>query len=497
MLEFFPGDLIDARFNMYILEHGYRFFTGQVHEFWNAPFMYPEKDVVTYSDNFLGSVPFYIFFRLFGFGATTSFQLWFLFITALNFAASYFFLNSVFKNRMASALGAMIFTFALSLQSQMGHAQTYCRFPIPLAFYFGFRFTDELNPKFFFMMLLIWVYQTYCSFYTGLMLLVPLSLFVVVMWVIKRKVFFKSFKTKFWFIQMLSCLAANILFLLPLVMPYFSRARELGFYDFNFIVRNVPTFVSYFFSWNGSLFWDLLNSTGLHYPNFWDHQIFAGGLATLCLLLFSASMGLSFSIAFAKWKTSVQLNALFVAFLITFVFYLRVDEKTLYFFINKIPGFGSMRAVQRIINVELLMYAVATSWVFSKLFSSQKPNYNQIFFIAVVVLCIADNYVKEGYVHQHRKDDSEKRVNALAEKMKLVPENEIISYEPDSLTSAPMDYQLDAMLASQITNHVCMNGYSATSPGGFGDYWINPNEKNRNYWLERKGMKNVKVTVVK
>jgi hypothetical protein len=36
-----PGDLGDSRFNMYVLEHGYRWLTGLDASFWSAPFFYP------------------------------------------------------------------------------------------------------------------------------------------------------------------------------------------------------------------------------------------------------------------------------------------------------------------------------------------------------------------------------------------------------------------------------------------------------------------------
>lgn len=34
-----PGDLGDARLNSYILEHGYKYLTGQAPSYWNAGFL--------------------------------------------------------------------------------------------------------------------------------------------------------------------------------------------------------------------------------------------------------------------------------------------------------------------------------------------------------------------------------------------------------------------------------------------------------------------------
>jgi len=61
-----PGDFGDARFNNYILEHGYKYLTGKTATYWNAPFMYPYPNTIALSDNLLGTVPLYSGFRILG-----------------------------------------------------------------------------------------------------------------------------------------------------------------------------------------------------------------------------------------------------------------------------------------------------------------------------------------------------------------------------------------------------------------------------------------------
>src|SRR5690554_5381154 len=110
-LDYFPGDLGDGRLNLYFLEHAHQFFTGKVAEFWNAPFMYPEGNVIAYSDNHLGTAPIYSFFRFLGFELYTSYQLWFVVVSALNYLTAFSFLKYVFKNNYSAVLGAFIFAF--------------------------------------------------------------------------------------------------------------------------------------------------------------------------------------------------------------------------------------------------------------------------------------------------------------------------------------------------------------------------------------------------
>src|SRR5512137_326545 len=71
-LAFVPGDLGDARFNNYVLEHFYRFITGLTGDYWNAPFFFPFQRTMAFSDNLLGSAPFYALFRWAGLDMATA-----------------------------------------------------------------------------------------------------------------------------------------------------------------------------------------------------------------------------------------------------------------------------------------------------------------------------------------------------------------------------------------------------------------------------------------
>src|SRR5438132_10710047 len=97
-----PGELVDTRFNMYVLEHGYRWLMHRDSSFWSAPFFYPAPNVITYSDNHLGSFLFYSVFRILGAGRETAFQLWAVTIFSLN----YFVTWIVLRRQQCHAVGA-------------------------------------------------------------------------------------------------------------------------------------------------------------------------------------------------------------------------------------------------------------------------------------------------------------------------------------------------------------------------------------------------------
>ena len=164
----YPGDLGDGRLNNYFLEHAHKYLTGQIGSLWDAPFMYPEEKVLSYSDNLIGTAPFYSIFRLSGFDRETSYQLWFITLAALAFICCYYLLILIFNDIYAAAIGAFIFAFSIALQSQFTHAQTFPRFPVPLAFAMFIIFTRNFRPLFFFLSVLMVVYQLYCGIYLGL-----------------------------------------------------------------------------------------------------------------------------------------------------------------------------------------------------------------------------------------------------------------------------------------------------------------------------------------
>ena len=494
--EFFPGDLGDARFNNYLLEHSYQFFCGNINSFWNAPFIFPEKNIITYSDNLIGSAPFYSLFRLIGQDRETSFQNWFIVMTALNYTSCYILLKYLFKNSYAAVLGAIIFTSSIALQAQIGHAQTIPRFPIPLAILFGLLFTKELNPKYFFLMLLMLSYQLYCGIYLGFLLIIPITLLIVTSIIIKRNLYFTKIKEVRWLSLITVTLVINAIFIAILLLPYKERADLGGLYLYEDIVTSVPTLKSYFYSNSGSILWGKLEHIADDYLCYWDYRIFPGGVATLSIVFCLYMFLKSFNIKRNFNENNYHYLILFFMCSFTFLFFIRVNNLSLYKILFNIPGFASMRALQRIINIELVFYAAATAFFFKYFLQNKKIYKNFVIFIFLLSIVIIDNKVEAGGTHRTKKNISQDRISILVDKMKMIPKGSIISYEPDTMYSHPNDYQIDAMLASQSLLLKCLNGYTATSPNEYYLYWGKPNEESRIKWLKYKGALSEKIFVI-
>ena len=130
------SDWGDTRLNNYILEHGYRWLIGMPgHErFWSPPVFFPAPNTAAYSDVLLGVAPFYWPWRLAGLQPDTAFQLWLLTIATLNFLSALLLFSRGFRCRpVASAIGAMLLSFAAVRTAQVMHAQLIAHFYLALA----------------------------------------------------------------------------------------------------------------------------------------------------------------------------------------------------------------------------------------------------------------------------------------------------------------------------------------------------------------------------
>ncbi len=479
-LSYFPGDLGDARFNLYLLEHGYQYLQGMHTWYWNAPFMYPVENVILLSDNLLGTVPIYSVFRCVGFSTLTSFQLWFITLFALNYSAAFLLCRYLVKDWRSAALAAYIFAFSLAIQSQMTHAQVFARFFIPLSILGILKFTETYKTKHFLLAIGSWVGQLYCGIYLGLLSIIPLALCSALLLFRNPRILWLQIAKWRWWAVIVTITAINIFAVYKLMWPYYERSKLLLPTPFTEVFDSLPRPISYFFAKAGSLCWSILDDSGNYLTASWDQQLFPGGMAILMAALFIV-------ITFVrnkpkKWNSII----LAIAGIITFSAFLRIGDFSLYGYIYNIPGFASMRALHRIIGILLIFLAIPVAysahWIL-RLFK----NKSQYIFYLLLALLVVDNFVPAKNTYRTQKSIAESRVDGLQEKMKNLMPGTIISYEPE-FRDLDFAVQIDAMLATQSLHLIAVNGYSATSPGTFTPYVLSPNKESREYWLQTEGV---------
>src|SRR5262249_55588635 len=179
--DYIPGDIGDNRLNNYLLEYGYKWIIGQTADsFFDAPFYYPARASMRYSDNFLGGLPFYVPWRLLGIDRETSFQIWIVLGYILNYLAAAWVLNKLRFHWFAVLSGAYVFAFSQAVLTHSWHIQLHYRFAIPLAWYFLQLFMERFSWKYLATSLSFLAWQFYCSIYEGYFLALFLGAYVLV-----------------------------------------------------------------------------------------------------------------------------------------------------------------------------------------------------------------------------------------------------------------------------------------------------------------------------
>lgn len=477
--ETLPGDYGDGRFNNYILEHSYLFFTGKVDSFWSANFMFPFKNVIAISDNLIGTAPVYSLFRILSFDRETSYQLWFITLTLLNFITATWVMYKITGELSIAAIGGFIFAFNISLFGQYYHLQMLPRFIVPIAIYYVVIFIKTKKILYYSIFLFSLVYQFYCGIYLGFFLFLSILLIFLISFIIDYKSYFlflKNFKS---IIKIILVTIVGFALLYVLFKPYYEWSKQLGERQFNEIANTIPTIFSYFSSTTGTLLWQRLENTFKESPIWWDHLLFPGGIAIISLFI---------SIIFIKKLFKNENKYYLLGFLLLFIFTLTVSDNTLYKLIFKIPGFNSLRSIGRVINVELFFFAIFT--VFFLNYFYKKTRFKIIFLIIVIFVVVMDQTIISKPAPTYNKLESQNRIFRLTKQIKNIKNKTCFAYCPTNKIELLFVYNIDAMLLSQSINLPTVNGYSATCPGPICDFisvldstslygWTNQNNINK------------------
>jgi hypothetical protein len=145
------GNLGVPRMLTYVLEHDYRWLTGDpLHRsFWDPPMFYPAKNTAAYSETLLGAAPLYWVWRAVGVPIDVAYPLWLLAVSSLNFLAAFLFLrDAMARSAAASGFGAFLFSFGSMRLGYIGLTQLLPGFYFVLALHALARlFREEDRTK--------------------------------------------------------------------------------------------------------------------------------------------------------------------------------------------------------------------------------------------------------------------------------------------------------------------------------------------------------------
>jgi hypothetical protein len=468
-----PGDLGDARFNNYILEHFFRWVTGATRDYWNAPFFFPFQQTIAFSDNFLGSAPFYALFRWVGLDKVSAFQSWYILGYFLNFIAAGSVLWRLKLKPLAIGAGAFFFTFGLPLLAQENHAQLLYRFCIPLACFLLWRFYQAPRLQTLICLGAFIVWQFYLTIYMGIFLSLLLAvLFVLLPFFVTAQTFLQRFAiwprclieswSKAHLIERVLAIVVAVVLgfgFMFLILPYYHTSRIYGFSRSLFeVYAMLPRIQSYLLADNSQL-WGSIASFLPSFPLRWEHQLFPG-LAVVVLVL-----------AGIAWRFHTDNRMLawlhFGAALTLVVLTLEVHGFSLYQLVWRLPGVSSIRAVTRIMLVVMWPLSIFIAWVvdgFILRFAQQRRWMQTGVYLIVGLLLVESVF----YTHAtYSKADAQSRLDKLSQQIPaVVPANPVL-YVAENQQDPSYATDIDAMLLSQELGWSTLNGYSGNYPPGY------------------------------
>ncbi len=485
-LSMIPGDLGDARFNNYILEHGYKYLIGDVPKFWDAPFMYPATNVIAYSDNLLGTLPIYSLFRILSFDRETAFQLWILCLFALNFIVCYLVLKKWSENILLSATGAYIFAFSVYILGHITNVQVFPKFIIPAVFFWSWQYLTTKQYKYFLYLTLGIAYQFYCGMYLGFYLVYVLFFFNISYFIIYRDT---SLITEFRKLKVVLnhflIVLISLVALLPLAIPYLRISGLTGVRAYTDVESSIPLLKSYFVTSPASRIWsDLLNPVSSSIENYWCHILFPGGFAWLGII------GIIFILILQKGPTKSYafLKFLGLSLLLSIIFSLNFNNFSLYYSIYKIPGFDSLRAVNRIMNVEIILFTLIFVFVFDA-FKYLPAKFRKLLYF-LPLLVVIDNLIIPEATSRFNKKESQQLVTTKINEIKHQTRDpkKPIAYIPLKLSEREYELYLSIMIACQNLNVRCVNGYSGSTPHELIDFYCKGNIESLEKWCNHNNI---------
>ncbi len=221
-----PGDTL---LNGYILEHSWRWLTqpNYAGTYWSPPFFHPQRLVLAYSENLLGTAPLYWLLRTAA-PAILAYQLWMMLVTGLTYVSFAVVLRRFGVGHLLAALGGFIFAFGLPRITQIGHQQLLPHMFAPWAVLAAWSFLQRPAAGSLAGLLAASFGQLLASLYLGWFLLGGLAIFMVAVVVLDCEVrrALADFFRRRWGLS-LGLVAAWLGLVMLLMAPY--REANRGF----------------------------------------------------------------------------------------------------------------------------------------------------------------------------------------------------------------------------------------------------------------------------
>lgn len=468
-LQSVPGDLGDARFNAIVLEHNYRFFTGQwPATFWDLPWMfYPFKGGLALSDVLTGNMPTYAPFRWLGLDPLPSFAGWFLLSSILNFICAFMLLRVLGARWWAGSVGAFLVTFAFARGGFLNHAQLVPQYPtfLSISFFVLYCRAENERTKTLFLMsaFACFAWQFWMGFYLwwfylfalGLIGLSLIFLPSLLRWILN------DMRTRpvAW---LLAGITAGIL-LTPLALHYLDAQKQMGTRGFGEIASYLPVSGAFLFPPAETVFYDAFHQKFAAQGLSHEVRMFLGfgfllALALGCVLAFkekNSHQGVWLS------RRLVLITGLVFA-LVVWLSFKRSDGYSLWKYVYQyIPGASALRAVGRIVLLLLVLGVFPIVYLIDRL----PTRYGKIGALAAFLLgCLLMVEQSAFFSKRFSIAEHDARLNKIEQYAATQLNAHCEALYVNSDDSSAAFAQIDAMWFGFTRRLNTVNGYSGNFP---------------------------------
>ena len=470
-LQTMPGESCDSRFSSFILEHGALFLAGKTPSYWSAPFLYPLAATISFSDNFLATLPLYALLRPLVADRETAYQLWFAGLFALNYWLSRYAALRLGLGPFAAALTAYVCAFSLPIMEEVAHPAMLHLFMVPIVYAFTALYFSEGKIRHLYAAGLALVVQFYCSFYVAALLGLGLACFGVVCCLQYRAAARELFLTRriIWAAALVLVMAG---LLAPLLTPYLKTAARYGLRRFpEGVMEQLPQAAYYLSASRASLLWGF--SAALAPQADVANKLFPGLLPVCAFVLFP----------FLAWRGNAPFRRLGWALWLTVVFLaavtLRIGDRSAYTLVMLVPPFDSLRALTRIGLLLVFPLALLLGVVLTRLLTrlprllGRLPRGRQGPAGGLVCLILAGAVVVDqvhGREYGYDKAASQGQVAALTRRLRDAGRDFTAFVHIPDPAGAVYDcaMQVNALLAAQDLGVATVNAYTSWFPPGYG-----------------------------
>lgn len=445
-----PGDKGDSLYVIYVIESFYQNLLEQKN-FLDLNYMYPIKNNIFFSETMWGSAYLYSFFRFINLDIFTSYNLYFITISILNFFVSFYYIRKFNLSFFSSIIASFIFAFSLPVLSQDIRPHLNARFYTPPCFYYFYHFLSTKETKSLIISLIFLFFQFLASMYHGVFLSTLLISTYFIYFISKKKInyvnilYLQIFKK----INFISILLIIFLLSLFIILFYFYFDISLKYQLFRGYPENHLLHPFAFLTSERAFPLDRFRILPTNY-SLGEMEFYMGLFIFPIIFFFFKGKVLR--------KMSLFEKNIFQISLINVFIYLSIFGLSLYMIIYLFPGFSSIRAPSRSFLITLFPLSIFISQVFEKLKKKWKRGWIIIFFILIFEPVISSKSISQ----------------ISLDKMKINQTIDNINYQHKSLTKKNLivfkhngnyvqNYHDDLynILASLKLGNYTFNGYTS------------------------------------